>query len=429
MYGIKIKDKQELYGRKHFRLRSDIIDPTYLRTKLVSDIRNRIGITSISANYIQLYINDKFMGLYIITDSLSLPWIENVFDDKKSTTLYKCTFLLDFTPEFYDGCVNKNEDVTDHTEWINFLKAIESAKSASDLENIFEVDHFLYEMAIDYLLNAQDHTFHNYYFYKQTNGKWIYLSYDFDLDFGLCYNGNDYYMTYEEYFQYYNYKGRLYDLLISQDPSKFNEIIKDVVKKVINPNILYPHIDELKQYIKPYVILDKTLDSNGNYPGVLNYDPEHVYITYEQWDAYSEFTRNVKGYGLKYWILMKYRNICHKLSMECDPTYMDENYEYTVNKDLEYNEDYYFIGDNTYTTTYFEHSTIISSEIPTPSSIEVNSQQFITSTSTITLIESETEYNVDVDIPTPDVDDDENSFDEEDTTMSIETTTSSTINV
>ena len=56
MFNIKIINGEELYGRSHFKLRSDMDDQTYLRSKLVSDIHNRVGIKSISANYIQFYL-------------------------------------------------------------------------------------------------------------------------------------------------------------------------------------------------------------------------------------------------------------------------------------------------------------------------------------------------------------------------------------
>jgi len=268
MFNIKIINGEELYGRSHFKLRSDMDDQTYLRSKLVSDIRNRVGIKSISANYIQFYLNNEFMGLYIMTDVINLSWIEDVYEDKKSTSLYKCNGIMDFTTQYSAGCTNKNEDVTDDSEWINFLKAIENAKLGSDLEDILNIDHLLYEMAIDYLTNAYDHYVHNFYMYKQPNGKWTYISYDFDYDFSTSI-GN---ISDEEYFKssFIGNKNRFYDLFISQDQERFNNILKDIVNKVINPGTLYSHIDEIKQFIKPYVKLDRTPDSNGKYPGAIN---------------------------------------------------------------------------------------------------------------------------------------------------------------
>jgi len=422
MYSLKIKNGKKLYGRSHFRLRSDLSEPTYLRTKLVSDIRNRLGMVSVSSNYIQLYINDEYMGLYIITDSLNLSWIEDTFGDKKSSYLYKCVAMGDFLVENVEGCINKNEDVTDHSEWIDFLQKVENAKSASDIDDIFNIDHFLYEMAIDYLLGAQDHYLHNFFLYKHPNGKWTYLSYDFDYDFGFImgfdYNHVLYNMTDEDYFKEFNYKGRLTDLLISQNHTKFNEIIKEIVQEVFNPYTLYQHIDEVKQFIKPYVTLDKTPDSNGNYPGaIMKKDYGYKYFTLEQWDAYSEFTKEDNNfgngicvsmtYGLKYWVLMKYRDVCQRLNMECDPIYMNENYEFPVNKDLECNQ----ANDNdNHDTVIIENPTEIPFETVTQTQTEISTT---TTTSSTESYESETVYDVDVDIPTPS-NDDESSYDEED---------------
>jgi len=58
-----------------------------------------------------------------------------------------------------------------------------------------------------------------------------------------------------------------------------------------------------------------------------------------QWDTASEFT-NISvmegdvSFAIKYYILIKYREMCTILNMECDPTYMDENYKYLVNEEL-----------------------------------------------------------------------------------------------
>jgi len=351
-YNLKIRGSDELYGRSQFKLRSDIIEPTYLRTKLVSDIHNRLGLKSISANYIQLYINEQYMGFYIITDSIKLSWIEKVYGEKNSTNLYKCKNVSYLSPDFYYGCVNENEDVNDYHEWIDFLTAVENAKSASDLEDIFDIDHFLYEMAIEYLVSGWDHiqNGHNFMLYKQPNGKWIYLSHDFDLDIGQ-YSVYSYNLTFEQFTK----ENHIIDTLILQDPSRFNEILKDVVNKVFNPSTLYPHIDELKQFIKPYVELDKTPDSEGAYPGRINLKGYPSTITMEQWDAYSEFTTGLSdrmAYGLKYWILMEYRNVCKIYNMECDQKYIDESYEYPLFKvpDADFN-----LGDlypNDYPTDY-----------------------------------------------------------------------------
>ena len=422
---MKIRGGDDLYGRSHFKLRADALEPTYLRSKLVSDIHNRLGLKSISAGYIHLYINDEFMGLYILTDSIKSAWIEKVYGEKKTTTLYKCNDINAFSPYFYERCINENDKVTDHSEWVDFLTAVKNANSVSDLENIFEIDHFLYEMAIEYLVFGSDHNYHNFNFYRQPNGKWIYLPFDFDLDFGYSLE-KEYNISIQDYFEIRGGKREFTNILILNDPSKFLEILKEIVDIVFNPSTLYLRIDELKKFIKSSVAQSKIPDVNGNYPGVINLNAvENFSMNYslEEWNAFSEFTSSARFYGLKYWILMKYRYLCQTYQWECDPIYMDENYKYYINEELNYSYEeehcttMNYENSTDYPTEYFTESSM---EHPTESvteNLNEYSTQYQTEHYTSTIYyEKETLYEVDE--PTFSTDN-ESSFDEEDTTESV----------
>lgn len=341
-YNINLRGVDVLYGRKQFKVRSDGQDPSFLRIKLISDIRNRLGFPSVSTNFIQLYINDEFMGFYIISDAFKKSWIEYMYGEKNTTNLYQCNSMRNVTLSNKDECTNENDEVTDNSEWESFLTQVENAKSSEDLEDIFEIDHFLKEMALDYITGSIDHIIkgHNYYFYKQPNGKWIYLSYDFDLDFGIFFDN----LLETSYTEFFNKNVNLIDTLILKDPKRFEKALSEIIQSTMNPAILYPHIDELKQFIKPYVKLEKTPDANGRLPGRLNKQSIGESFTYEQWDAFTEFTSNIFSvcgytYGLKYWILMKYRLVCNNYGIEGDPIYMDENFEYSVNEEFNFVND------------------------------------------------------------------------------------------
>jgi len=392
-----------------------------MRTKLQSDIHNRLGLKSCSSAYVELYINNEFMGLYLLNDAYKLSWIEKVYGEKDTTHLYKCESIPDLLPEFEDGCTNENEGVIDKTEWINFLIAVEKAKSAVDLEDIFEIDYFLYEMALEYLTGAWDHiqNKHNYYMYKQPNGKWIYLSHDFDHDFGHIDFG---YLDAPITRTFEKSKIHLLDILIFNDSTRFVKILDDVVRKVFNPATLYQHIDEIKEYIKPHVLLSKTPNAEGEYPGKLNY-LSGDFFTFEQWDAYSEFTNGISdrnSYGLKYWVLMKYRFVCDYYHLECDSIYLDENFQYPVVEELNhlYTLEPYDVYAETPTEALLEDSIIIPVETPTIIPTEI-SYPFQTETSketnqsleNIILTNEETVYEVD--LPTSIENDDESDDEEE----------------
>ncbi|ORY24899.1 hypothetical protein LY90DRAFT_675008 [Neocallimastix californiae] len=293
-FNIKIRGNNNLYGRTQIRLRPDFREPTLLRTKLACDIQNRMGVPSISANFAKLYINDQFMGFYVLIDAFKLSWVESVYGEKDSTSLIQ-------SYEFLAG------------SW----------------------DHFLSYG-------------HNFYLFKPKDGKWQFLLYDFDTEFGIdCSQGIGEPGTITTDFNFSEYtldqwhKPRhLIDVLIGQNSTRFDNILRQQVKEVFNPEVVFPHIDELKKFIKPYIIEDYTPDENGKYPGRINERASNPY-NLTHWDANIEFT-TVKSayhnaaYGLKMWFLRRYRSACKQYNIDdCNEIYLDENYETPIDKSVE----------------------------------------------------------------------------------------------
>jgi len=355
-FNIKIRDNnKDLYGRTDFRIRSDPRDATYLRSKLCCDMLNRLGIPSISANYIRLYVNEEYFGFYVFMDSPKIPWIEQVFGEKDTKDIYKCKDGGSYLSLVLalDNCVNEDDKYTDRTEWTNLLATLDGAQSVEDIEDIFDVDQFLYLAAFDYLIGSWDHFFligHNYSVYKIKNtGKWTIIYYDFDSDLGQDISSIDFmnfnpskdknypYYTIEQWFHNIH---PLDQITIWNNTSRFESKLAEIINKVFNPAVLFPHIDDLKDFIRPYVLFDKTPNEIGIHPGILNFSNPSDY-SMAQWEANSEFTTindlsvGSDAYGIKYWILERYRAVCKHYNLECDPVYMDENYKYTVDKDVE----------------------------------------------------------------------------------------------
>jgi len=353
-FNLKIKGKENLFGRKQFRIRSDAREATYLRSKLACDIHNRLGIPSISANYMSLYVNDEYWGFYVIMDSPKPSWAELQYGDKDTTHIYKCKNggnVLSVSSSA-TSCMNENEEVTDISDWRDVLSRIDSARSARDIEDIFDVDQFLYEMAYEYLSGSWDHflnSAHNFAMYKmpeQYGGKWTMIEYDFDADFGQDVSAIEFMGSVKDdkdypswsFTDWANKQRHIVDILILNDDTRFKKIVWDMIEKVFNPETLFDRIDELKDFIRPYVKKDKT-PVNGRKPGMLNTKATNDY-TMEQWEANSEFTNlgisaSSSGYGLKYWILNRYRKACNLYKFNCDPVYMDLNYYYDVDRSVE----------------------------------------------------------------------------------------------
>jgi len=352
-FNLKIKGKQNLFGRKQFRIRSDAREATYLRSKLACDLHNRLGLPSIAANYISLYVNDEYWGFYVLMDAPKPSWAEIEYGDKDTTHLFKCKAGAVTLSANGGNCENENEDFQDTTEWRSFLSSLDNARSDKDADRIFDVDQFLYEMAYEYLSGTWDHylnTGHNFAVYKMPEnhgGKWTMIHYDFDADFGqdVCAvqfagatNPNKDYPSWS-FDEWATKKAHLLDICIRNNRSRFNAIMKRFVEEAFNPDLLFPRIDELKDFIRPYVKKDKTPDRNGKKPGMLNTKVNNDY-TMEQWEANSEFT-NIgpseysSGYGLKFWILLRYRKVCKDFNLNCNKEYLDLNYYYDIDRNVE----------------------------------------------------------------------------------------------
>jgi len=352
-FNLKIRGKNDLYGRKQFRIRSDAREATYLRSKLACDMHNRLGLPSISANYISLYVNDEYWGFYVLMDAPKQSWAELQYGDKDSTHVFKCKAGAVTLSAQGGNCENENDEFQDTTEWRNFLSALDSANSISEIDKIFDVDQFLYEMAYEYLSGTWDHylvTGHNFAVYKMPEnygGKWTMIHYDFDADFGQDVCAFEFAGSVKSDKDYPNWtwedwstkKSHLLEVLIKKDRTRFNAVMKRFVEEAFNPELLFPRIDELKDLIRPYVKKDKTPGSNGKKPGMLNERANNDY-TMEQWEANSEFTnigvsQSSSGYGLKFWILLRYRRVCTDFKLNCNPEYMDINYYYDVDRKVE----------------------------------------------------------------------------------------------
>jgi len=442
-FNLKIRGGKDLYGRSQFRIRSDAREATYLRSKLTCDIHNRLGLTSISANYISLYVNDEYLGLYILMDAPKLSWAELEFGDDDTNNLYKCKSGNNVlsVQTCATGCENENEESTDNSEWIEFLTAVDNAKSAEDIEDIFDVEQFLYEMAFEYLSGSWDHflnTGHNFSMYKNPEtGKWTIIYYDFDgelgqdvssisMSFGNAKPVEQKDFTIYTFEEWANKPRHILDILIFNDPTRFENVIEDFITDAFNPATLFPRIDELKEFIKPHIIKDKTPDENGKCPGILNESGSDY--TIEQWNANSEFTNISGSYGLKYWILERYRTVCKNYNIECDPVYMDENYEYSIDKSVEGNpmDSWFSFGgnDNKSNPKENESKTTVSepteTKVPEPTTTDDDEEE-----TTIPVPDEDEEKTT---IPVIDDDEEETTIpvpddDEEETTISVPTET------
>jgi len=323
-YNIKC-NKGNLYGRKNIRIRPTVIDASLLRCKLTSDILNRLGIPSISANYARVFFNDKYMGFYVLMDVYKKSWIKKVFpEDKEVRSLYQCNNSnAILNKNNLKLCTNANEEYEGEMELLEeLITTITNAKTSKDLEDVIEVDEFIKVCLFQWLVGTWDSFLlrgRNYYLYQQLNGKWLILPYDFDSTFGYRINSFLGVDKAEEipFEKWYNYFP-IVDILIKNDQTAFINNLQYILDNAFNPDLLFPHIDSLKAWLTPYIEEDHT-PINGTYPGYVN---KKLHLDQKPFSM-EEFYGNIEsmevnyGPGIKKWIQDRYNFVCSYYPVTC----------------------------------------------------------------------------------------------------------------
>jgi hypothetical protein len=329
--GFNIKLDKKFLGRKNIRLRPDPTDTTKLRSKISCDIANRMGVPSIQASFARLYMNGEFWGFYTLMDAIKPSWIKQTFSptEEEITTLYQCkNGGFKFTTDTVYQCINANDDYQHMTAFKNFVTEVNKCKTIDEVDKIFEVDVFLKYLAFEWLIGSFDHFLvngHNLYFYqRESDKKWTVIYYDYDNTFGTYLTANKWDskganqdgsggvnqwgqntrgnnpITYT--FADWEMNLPIVKLLVHKNQSRFKKIVREVLVSAFNPDLLNPHIHELKHFLKPYVTEDYT-PKNGKLPGRINN------IGSKHTSSLTEFENTVES-SLKAWISTKFDVAC-----------------------------------------------------------------------------------------------------------------------
>ncbi|ORX84647.1 hypothetical protein BCR32DRAFT_291187 [Anaeromyces robustus] len=338
-YNINIKNGL-LFETKNIRLRADSIDPTYIREKLAYDFHKLFELPTINANYARLYINDEFMGFYILRDAIKPKWIQDNFGEKNTKNIYKCH---ESAVQLFK-CENDDEKITDNSDFEEFIEKLQNVKSREELEEFFDVKTFIRWQAARYLFGSLDHDKGKntvlYMFHNENKKIWVPLHYDFDMNFGN-YKIPNAKRTFTE--EIANKSNPLYPIykLLNLDNNNNEELISimnDMVTSYYNPFIVFPRIDKIKRFIADYVYEDHTPLEDGHLPGrfAIPRAKGGDFFTYEDFEDNTEFvtikntiyvddisgvTAETIAIGLKHWLIERFKFSCSTYKLNC--SYMD----------------------------------------------------------------------------------------------------------
>jgi len=381
--GFNFKLGKKFLGRKQLRLRPDAGDKSYMRTKISCDIGNRIGLPSLQSTYARLYVNNEYWGLYHLLDNIKPSWIKQTFKPEAEdiTTLFECKEDgMHMTIGSESLCKNSNDDYPDMTALSKFLVQINEAKTIEEVEKVLDVDEFLKFVAMEWLIGSFDHLLvlgHNFSLYqRESDGKWVIIEYDYDNTFGsglanahywcgiengagtigLC---DDDFETKVEAIQYFStldtkkfsfeeweFNLPIIKTLVLDNPERFKKILREVLVSAFNPLILNEHIDQIKEFLLPYVEEDTTPDENGNFAGRINKKGSPKINTVEEFLITIEenterrvvrdgIERVFLNQGIKPWIESKFENVCQQYNFDPEEilkeaaNYIPKGYDFT----------------------------------------------------------------------------------------------------
>jgi uncharacterized protein (TIGR03437 family) len=190
---------QKIEGTGAFNLSNFWNDPSMVREPAYYDLSAALGLKTPRTNYARLYINDEYIGLYLLGEVINDDFLENHFGKgEHKGNLYKANIGAVFTYLGEDKAAYKqvwekqtNEDADDWSDLIELCRIIGQTPAAelrAKLEPLMDIDSFLAAIALDNAtvnLDSYVGMGQNFNVYRRpSDGKWVWLVWDPSLAFG-----------------------------------------------------------------------------------------------------------------------------------------------------------------------------------------------------------------------------------------------------
>jgi len=279
----------------------------------------------------------------MLLDTINTAWISDTYklpETEEVKTLYACEGLkLAFNPEIARNiCQNKKDSYLNYTQPLyDMVDEIYEYTTLEQLENKFDnVDNIRKIFIYEYLFGTCDNFImggNNYNFYQKSNGKWDFIPMDFSILFLYDYEDMLTAIPYqvprqEKLIDYAKVKfddwhspdtrKPFIDILYYNNKEKFVETLKELLITGFNPDELFARIDELAEFIAPYVERDLTPDENGILPGHINLKGTAVDHSIENFYASLSNDDFLDKYGLKKYIQVKFDSVCELYGLDKD---------------------------------------------------------------------------------------------------------------
>jgi hypothetical protein len=262
-------------------------DPSLIREKLYYELWNRWGLPERRSNFVNVYINDRFYGVYLNIEEFDEQFSQRNWE-VSSGNIYKCTYPADLV---YKGGLGdnykykkdanssdrvyelkNNEQLDDYTDLANLVETLTQTPQNQlecAIEQKFSVDVLLKAYALDIMSGNWDNYAFNknnfYLFHQPVEDKTYFISYDTDNTFGVNWiNGEDWTSrNIDSWYSQNEARPLITKLLAIPDyNNRFHFYLKECATVLLDSSKIYPLIRTWRDSLAPFAQRDsfRTLD-------------------------------------------------------------------------------------------------------------------------------------------------------------------------
>ena len=198
-----INNGQSIDGYNVLKLSNGFRDPSFVREVLSYQIA-REYMPAPKATYANVFINGTLMGLYTCVQSIDDDFTNQHFYERKGPffkaentgiSIGGCTGQLGILEHYVDtNCYQRAYEMQSSNDWEklgNFLDTLNN--HFISIENVMDIDRTLWMMAFENLTVCLDGPInsipHNFYLFKDNNGRFSPVLWDMNMAFGSFTNG------------------------------------------------------------------------------------------------------------------------------------------------------------------------------------------------------------------------------------------------
>jgi spore coat protein H len=181
---------QHFYGFEELSFSPGAKDPTLIHEKLAADVFRQAGIPAAVTAFYKVFVDFgsglKYCGIYTAVELPDDNMAKSQFGEESGNMYKPESNFLNFNQSVFEK--KSNETAADYTDVKTFITALNSstrtidpAKWRTDLEAIFNMEHFLKYLAINNTIVNWDSygvMAHNYYLYNHSTKKLTWIPWD-----------------------------------------------------------------------------------------------------------------------------------------------------------------------------------------------------------------------------------------------------------